>query len=150
MELVGSLKRHDLFLEGISDHVHIWAPLLCCVYTCVCTWQEDLFKYMAVFVIKGGNLNHWGGFVDYFCLPPQSNRVSIYGDGSQECILNDPSCDFFILSYLRLIYLEGRWTLEWKWMCLWFSLSWLFVTRRTVVHQAPWSMEFSRQECWSG
>ena len=26
----------------------------------------------------------------------------------------------------------------------------LFVTPWTVVHQAPLSMEFSRQECWSG
>ena len=27
---------------------------------------------------------------------------------------------------------------------------WLFVTRWTVAHQAPLSMEFSRQEYWSG
>ena len=26
----------------------------------------------------------------------------------------------------------------------------LFATPWTVAHQAPWSMEFSRQECWSG
>ena len=26
----------------------------------------------------------------------------------------------------------------------------LFATSRTVAHQAPLSMEFSRQECWSG
>ena len=26
----------------------------------------------------------------------------------------------------------------------------LFVTQWTVAHQAPLSMEFSRQECWSG
>ena len=27
---------------------------------------------------------------------------------------------------------------------------WLFVTLWTIVHQAPLSMGFSRQECWSG
>ena len=27
---------------------------------------------------------------------------------------------------------------------------WLFVTPWTVAYQAPWSMEFSRQEYWSG
>ena len=31
-----------------------------------------------------------------------------------------------------------------------FSCVWLFVTLRTVAHQAPLSMRFSRQEYWSG
>ena len=31
-----------------------------------------------------------------------------------------------------------------------FSRIRLFVTPQTVVCQAPWSMEFSRQESWSG
>ena len=31
-----------------------------------------------------------------------------------------------------------------------FSCVWLFVTLRTVAHQAPLPMEFSRQEYWSG
>ena len=31
-----------------------------------------------------------------------------------------------------------------------FSCGWLFVTPWTVAHQAPLSMEFSRQEYWSG
>ena len=30
------------------------------------------------------------------------------------------------------------------------SYVWLFATPRTVVHQSPLSMEFSRQEYWSG
>ena len=31
-----------------------------------------------------------------------------------------------------------------------FSRVRLFATPRTVAHQAPLSMEFSRQECWGG
>ena len=31
-----------------------------------------------------------------------------------------------------------------------FSYAWLFAAPWTVVHQAPLSMEFSRQEYWSG
>ena len=31
-----------------------------------------------------------------------------------------------------------------------FSCIWVFVTPWTVAHQAPLSMGFSRQECWSG
>ena len=31
-----------------------------------------------------------------------------------------------------------------------FSCARLFVTPWTVAHQAPLSMRFSRQECWSG
>ena len=31
-----------------------------------------------------------------------------------------------------------------------FSHAQFFMTPRTVAHQAPWSMEFSRQEYWSG
>ena len=40
----------------------------------------------------------------------------------------------------------------WKWKVKLKSLShvWLFVTPGTVAHQAPQSMEFSRQEYWSG
>ena len=34
-------------------------------------------------------------------------------------------------------------------MCV-LSCVWLFATPRTVAHQAPLSMEFSRQEYWSG
>ena len=37
-----------------------------------------------------------------------------------------------------------------KWQCQWLSLVQLFVTPRTATCQAPLSMEFSRQECWSG
>ena len=37
-----------------------------------------------------------------------------------------------------------------KWKCYWLSCVWLFVTLWTVAHQAPLSMEFSRQEYWSG
>ena len=38
----------------------------------------------------------------------------------------------------------------WKWKCYSLSRVWLFVTPWTVAHQAPVSMEFSRQEYWSG
>ena len=92
--------------------IFISGDLCLAMCMCVCTWQEDLFRHMAVFVIKEGNLNYQRGFVDYFCLPPQSNCVRIYGDGSQECILDDPTGDFYSLSYLRILHLEGRWTFE--------------------------------------
>ena len=52
---------------------------------------------------------------------------------------------------------------SWKWnmerqegwsaklcMCSDTQCFWLFETPRTVAHQAPLSMEFSWQECWSG
>ena len=40
----------------------------------------------------------------------------------------------------------------WKWKVKVKSLSqvWLLATPRTAAHQAPPSMEFSRQEYWSG
>ena len=37
-----------------------------------------------------------------------------------------------------------------KWQCYLLSPVWLFATPRTVASQAPLSMEFSRQEYWSG
>ena len=42
------------------------------------------------------------------------------------------------------------WIHSWKWKCLLPSHVWLFVIARTVAHQAPLPMEFSRQEYWSG
>ena len=36
-----------------------------------------------------------------------------------------------------------------KWKCYSLSLVQLFVTPWTIAHQAPLSIEFSRQECWS-
>ena len=41
---------------------------------------------------------------------------------------------------------------EWKWKVKGKSLSlvWLLATPWTAAHQAPPSMGFSRQECWSG
>ena len=41
-------------------------------------------------------------------------------------------------------------TKAWKWKCSLFSHVGLFVTPWTVACQAPLSMEFSRQEHWSG
>ena len=38
----------------------------------------------------------------------------------------------------------------WLWLCKLFSRVWLFVTPWTVALQALLSMEFSRQEYWSG
>ena len=40
--------------------------------------------------------------------------------------------------------------LKWKWKCYSLSRVRLFATPWTVVHQAPLSMRFSRQEYWSG
>ena len=37
-----------------------------------------------------------------------------------------------------------------KWKCQSLSCVWLFATPWTVAHQAPLSMEFSRQKYWSG
>ena len=37
-----------------------------------------------------------------------------------------------------------------KWKCSWLSRVWLFATPWAIVCQAPLSMEFSRQEYWSG
>ena len=39
---------------------------------------------------------------------------------------------------------------KWKWKCELLSGVWLFATPWTVAHQAPLSMECSRQEYWSG
>ena len=44
---------------------------------------------------------------------------------------------------------EQGWKL-WKWKCYSLRCVQLFATPRTVAHQAPLSMEFSRQEYWSG
>ena len=47
----------------------------------------------------------------------------------------------------------------WTYLCVWahahacvgmFSHVWLFATPWIVAHEAPLSMEFSRQEYWSG
>ena len=53
------------------------------------------------------------------------------------------------------IILMGKWFTLFKllfavYVCVWFSHVWLFATPWTVAHQAPLSMEFSRQEYWSG
>ena len=39
---------------------------------------------------------------------------------------------------------------EWKWKCWSLSRVWVCVTPWTIARQAPLSMEFSRQESWSG
>ena len=60
----------------------------------------------------------------------------------------------------ELMIMKGPW--HWPWVVTWlsvisalcmlshFSHIWLFVTPWSVVHQAPLSMKFSRQEYWSG
>ena len=43
----------------------------------------------------------------------------------------------------------GKYAKKLLWYVCVFSLIWLFATPWTVAHQAPLSMEFSRQEYWS-
>ena len=47
------------------------------------------------------------------------------------------------------VYIHGH-ILTWKWKCYLLSHVWLFVFLWTVAHQAPLSMEYFRQEYWSG
>ena len=47
-------------------------------------------------------------------------------------------------------YYRGQANNESKWKCRSFSCVWLFVTPWTIAHQTPLSVEFSRQEYWSG
>ena len=56
-----------------------------------------------------------------------------------------------IRGYLFCERQHARYLEKWKWKkVLVTQLSWLFLTPWTVVHQAPLSTEFSRQEYWSG
>ena len=71
--------------------------------------------------------------------------------------------DIYSFSYLRCIYSFNKHSREgtcqrygpgglikkWKWASV-LTHVWLFVTSWTVAHQAPLSMEFSREEYWSG
>ena len=61
---------------------------------------------------------------------------------------------FFFLVYLKLVQIRlPLWSgLPYIFACMLnrFSCVWLFATLWTVVHQAPLSMGFSRQEYWSG
>ena len=55
-------------------------------------------------------------------------------------------------SRTQKIFLRVHWILKYGFLCVLshFSYVWLCATLWTVVHQAPLSMGFSRQEYWSG
>ena len=69
-----------------------------------------------------------------------------------------PSCFYsLILPLIATLQIFFQWRIielllfaTWKWKCLSLSCIWLFATPRTAASQAPLSMEFSRQESWSG
>ena len=52
--------------------------------------------------------------------------------------------------YLIIVYGKVICVYIYACMLCCFSHVWLLVTPRTIAHQAPLSMEFSRQEYWSG
>ena len=59
----------------------------------------------------------------------------------------------FLNCFISAIFLQHEnyvLLFPWKWKCLLLSLIWLFATTWTVAHQAPLSMEFSRQVYWIG
>ena len=63
---------------------------------------------------------------------------------------------FFLCAALWTVWASSKdlwvyqpWRKE-KWKCQSLSCVWPFATSWTVAHQAPLSMEFSRQEYWSG
>ena len=60
---------------------------------------------------------------------------------------------YFILEYSRLHCVSFRYTAKWfayAHVCYSLGRVQLFATPGTIAHQAPVSMEFSRQEYWSG
>ena len=57
---------------------------------------------------------------------------------------------FILINFLICIYIYFHvFFHKCYYMCV-LSLDWLFVTPWTIVHHAPLSMAFSRQEYWSG
>ena len=62
------------------------------------------------------------------------------------CLLSRSKVGSLWILFLFLIFSSY----EMKWKCQFLRHVWLFVTSWTVAHQAPLSMEFSRQEYWSG
>ena len=68
---------------------------------------------------------------------------------SLEIIILSEDKKININSIWYLLYVESKSESEWKWKCSSLSHVHLFMTPWTAVHQAPLSMEFSRQEYWS-
>ena len=66
------------------------------------------------------------------------------------CLFLNQVSFFLMLSFMSSLYiLDINPLLNIMHACV-LSCVWLFATLRTVAHQAPLSMEFSRQEYWSG
>ena len=72
-----------------------------------------------------------------------SRRVSVTQDENVLDIHFITMCIQLTIVYCTLINC-------WKWKWSRSVMSWLFATLWTVVYQAPQSMEFSKQEYWSG
>ena len=80
--------------------------------------------------------------VDWISAPPCTPSCTWQGRGSEwspyHCVLSNLHTVPVVLSDLRACMLSG------------FSRVWLFMTPRTVAHQAPLSMGFSKQRYWNG
>ena len=63
----------------------------------------------------------------------------------EECVIS------LVLSCYSKDYKQWTTVTTWKWSEVkWLNRVWLFATPWTVAYHAPMSMEFSRQEYWSG
>ena len=79
---------------------------------------------------------------------PILNRSFKYGEEE-----NWPFTFFFLIGCSSLLMSQVRLSVLRNFLyyiCVSRSVVWLFATPRTVARQAPLSMGFSRQECWSG
>ena len=70
---------------------------------------------------------------------------------SRDITLLTKVCIVKAMFFPVVMYCCESWTIK-KVVCMLnhFSHVWLFATLWTVAHQAPLSMRFSRQDCWSG
>ena len=103
---------------------------------------EQLHLHFSLSCIGEGN----GNPLQCSCLENPRNRgawwAALYGAAQSWTQLRRPSSS-------SMVWVTG-WGLVHACRLIHFGCVWLFVTLWMVAHQAPLSMEFSRQQLWSG
>ena len=131
-----SLPKFMFITSVMSSYLILWCPLL----------LPLIFPSIKDFSNESSLLVRWLKYWSFnFSISPSNEIFRV--DLPLDCLVWSPCCP---RKSINVVPQKGRCFTNLKWKVRSLSRVRLFVTPWTVAYQAPLSMGFSSQECWSG
>ena len=125
--------KNTIRLVKLRKSCYLWQHILSHIYKCICVYIYIYIFMRMLLLLLLSRFSHVRLCNPIDSSPPGSPFPGILQARTLECVA---------------ISFSNAW--KWKVKVKLLSRAWLLATPWTAAYQAPPSMGFSRQECWSG